>query len=140
MSVIYLEDSDLSMMGNKLIIKTKGTPAANKIILVMVYADWCPHCQQAKPEFMKLASDVYKSKGSHSILALLDTQFSPHAAGLIAQVTGQKGIPNFPLFAPMGSDKAEFIGTHTGGRNASGYLNSLDNEVKAMMNRDNKQK
>ena len=39
-------------------LTAKPNPGPNDVILVFFYADWCPHCVSAKPEFAKVVAKM----------------------------------------------------------------------------------
>lgn len=59
----------------------------------MYYVNWCPHCQNAKPEWEKLAKDMNgKVVNGHKVLVLkVDCEQNP-------DVAKAQGITAFPTF------------------------------------------
>lgn len=43
-------------------LTAKPNPGPNDVILVFFYADWCPHCVSAKPEFAKVVAKMNNTK------------------------------------------------------------------------------
>jgi thiol-disulfide isomerase/thioredoxin len=39
-------------------LTSKPNPGPNDVVLVFFYADWCPHCVSAKPEFAKVVAKM----------------------------------------------------------------------------------
>lgn len=76
--------------------------------LVMYYADWCGHCQRAKPEFAKLGS--IKTIGEKSVkIVLVNAENDPDA------VKGKdiRGYPTIHLYDPKGKLVQEYAGQRT---------------------------
>lgn len=72
----------------------------------MVYADWCPHCQVAKPMMTQLRSTIgQKLKGKNVSIELLDGESK---SPLLAQLPEVKGFPTF--FLKKGSNVTEYKG------------------------------
>jgi len=80
--------------------------AAESSIFTMYYADWCGHCQRAKPEFMKLGST--QTIGGRSVsIKLVNPETNPDdAAGVDV-----KGYPTIVL--KKGSQMIEYAGERT---------------------------
>jgi len=78
----------------------------NSASFTMYYADWCPHCQTALPEFQKLGPTV-TIDGTPVVLQAIEEQQIPPAAK-----DGIKGYPTIQLVKPDGS-VMEFSGERT---------------------------
>jgi thiol-disulfide isomerase/thioredoxin len=80
----------------------------------MYYADWCPHCKTALPEFQKLGAT--KTIGGTSVVlqALEEQQISPELKDTI------KGYPTIQLVKPDGS-----VMEYSGDRTATGFQQFL---------------
>lgn len=111
-NVYYLEDMDISKDG---IITGFGKLKNNKPTLVMVYADWCPHCVHFKPEVQKIADEMNTKEGKANIAAIrADGKFSEEEKMLakrVRDIFGDKGFRGFPhvsFFDKDGKFKANF--------------------------------
>jgi len=80
--------------------------ANNSATFTMYYADWCPHCQTALPEFQKLGPTM-TIDGTPVVLQALEEKQIPPAAK-----DGIKGYPTIQLVKPDGS-VTEFSGART---------------------------
>lgn len=93
-----------------------ASPAGNTF--TMYYADWCGHCQQAKPgftEFMKQGTvDI---NGTPCAIRMISPEKEPEAA----KGKNIKGFPSF-LLETVDGKTVEY----TGERNADGYMSFLN--------------
>ena len=89
------------------VIKGEGftTIEAASHSFVMYYADWCGHCQRAKPEFAKLGSTMTIGEKTVKILAI-NPEENPDA------VKGKeiRGYPTIHLYDPTGKLVQEYSG------------------------------
>ncbi len=83
----------------------------------MYYADWCPHCQTAKPEFQALM-DKGAVKGC--TLRMVNSEKEPE------KMAGKdiKGFPTF-LLETAGGERVEYKGP----RNTDGYLQFINEKM-----------
>jgi thiol-disulfide isomerase/thioredoxin len=80
----------------------------------MYYADWCPHCKTALPEFQKLGSTMTIGGTSVVLQALEEQQIPPEMKDKI------KGYPTIQLVKPDGS-----VMEYSGDRTATGFQQFL---------------
>ena len=80
----------------------------------MYYADWCPHCKTALPEFQKLGPTMTIGGTSVVLQALEEQQIPP------AMKDGIKGYPTIQLVKPDGS-----VMEYSGDRTADGFQQFL---------------
>ena len=66
-----------------------STPA----IFTMYYADWCPHCVAAKPEFRSVMKNSQKINGQNIKYVMVDCEKNPEEA----EKAGVEGFPTFIL-------------------------------------------
>ena len=89
----------------------------------MYYADWCPHCQAAKPEFKELVDKGYIGEGKArckvKMVGLEDNPEAMKAAG-----DKIKGFPTFLLETPGGQTYE-----YQGERNTAGYLAFINEKL-----------
>ena len=63
-------------------------------VFTMYYADWCPHCQAAKPEFKKMMKYNNKKFGNKTLeLVMVDCEKNPE----LAEKEGVEGYPTFSV-------------------------------------------
>lgn len=89
----------------------------------MYYADWCPHCQSAKPAFKDLAAKGYVGEGKGRCkIRMVGLEENPEemkaAGGKI------KGFPTFLLETPGGQTYE-----YEGERNVDGYLKFINDKL-----------
>lgn len=89
----------------------------------MYYADWCPHCQAAKPEFKELVEKGYIGEGAArckvKMVGLEENPEEMKAAG-----DKIKGFPTFMLETPGGQTYE-----YQGERNTAGYLAFINEKL-----------
>jgi thiol-disulfide isomerase/thioredoxin len=76
---------------------------------VMYYADWCPHCQKAKPGFMDLMKDAAVSEKVVVRMVNADTE---------QEEVKNAGVTGFPTFIMKVNGENK---TYEGPRTLSGY-------------------
>lgn len=89
---LYNRNTTESFTNDKLV------PSGHDYNLVMFYADWCPHCQTAKPEFKK-AKESAKRKYPNCKLTLLDAEKNQE----LSQKYEIEGYPTFKLIGKNGN-------------------------------------
>jgi len=87
--------------------------------LVMYYADWCPHCQTAKPELKNLGS-TQTIAGKPVSIEMIEEKDIPEAVKPTIS-----GYPTIQLQGPDGSVKADYSGDRT----TAGFLQFLKQNV-----------
>ena len=86
----------------------------------MYYADWCPHCVAAKPEFNKILKYNNKTFKSNTIkIKMVDCVKNPELAE-------KAGVTGFPTFIYNNGTEDE---KYTGERNEMGFLGFLKEKV-----------
>jgi thiol-disulfide isomerase/thioredoxin len=85
-----------------------AAPAAGAYEFVMYYAEWCPHCHAAKPEFDKLGS-IQTIGGKQVKIEAIEAEKNPQA------LKGRKvsGYPTIQLYDPHGALVEEYAGERT---------------------------
>jgi thiol-disulfide isomerase/thioredoxin len=91
---LYARNTTESFTDDKLI------PSGHKSNFVMFYADWCPHCQTAKPHFKRM-KEVAKTKYPKCKLTLLDADKNQE----LSQKYEIEGYPTFKLIGKNGNVK-----------------------------------
>ena len=86
----------------------------------MYYADWCPHCHAAKPEFDKLGPKLTIG-GKAVACEAIEAEKNPDA------VRGKKisGYPTIHLYDPQG----ELIQEYSGARTEKGFRSFLEGNL-----------
>jgi thiol-disulfide isomerase/thioredoxin len=96
----------------------QGFKNANDFTFTMYYADWCGHCQKAKPEMEALvAGGLIEKNGKKCQIRMISPEKEPEA------VKG-KPIKGFPTFLMETSDGQ--IVEYRGERTTDGYLSFIN--------------
>lgn len=96
-----------------------GAPAMNTF--TMYYADWCGHCQTAKPEFSKFAGQgIVKIGNQNCKIRMISPEKEPEAA----KGKNIKGFPSF-LLETVDGQTVEY----TGERTTAGYMSFLNSTL-----------
>ncbi len=99
-----------------------GAGAPDVDTFTMYYADWCPHCVNAKPEFTELANKGYTElkNGKRCYFRMVNPDISPEL------VKGKKiaGFPTFLLETTEGKTVE-----YKGQRSTEGYLKFLEEQL-----------
>ena len=88
----------------------------------MYYANWCPHCKTAKPEFEKLISKSPMNVGSSSVTIRMVEQGEDKSGEMKAK--NVKGFPTF-LLATTDGKTIEYNGP----RSTDAYLGFLNSSL-----------
>jgi thiol-disulfide isomerase/thioredoxin len=96
-----------------------GAPAMNTF--TMYYADWCGHCQQAKPGFTEFAAGGKIKVGQNDCVIRM---VSPEKEPEKAKGKTIKGFPTFLLETADGK-----VVEYTGERNTDGYMAFLNSNL-----------
>jgi thiol-disulfide isomerase/thioredoxin len=96
-----------------------GAPAMNTF--TMYYADWCGHCQQAKPTFTEFAAAGKIKVGEQECVIRM---VSPEKEPEKAKGKNIKGFPSFLLETTDGK-----VVEYTGERNVDGYTAFLNKNL-----------
>lgn len=92
----------------------------SKSVFTMYYADWCPHCQAAKPEFKKILKYNKKNFGSKTLnIVMVDCEKNPE----LAEKAGVEGYPTF-IYEEGGKKEV-----YNGERNEMGFLGYLKEKI-----------
>lgn len=73
-----------------------------KIAYVMFYADWCPHCHRAAPEWLEFSKTVPKS----TVVCVMDSVKYPE----LAHELGVNGYPTIKVFNQHGMFERDYSG------------------------------
>ena len=86
----------------------------------MYYADWCPHCHSAKPEFDKLGA-IQTIGGKKVACNAIEAEKHPE------QVRGKvSGYPTIQLYDPKG----KLVSDYSGPRTLQGFQSFLEEQLK----------
>jgi thiol-disulfide isomerase/thioredoxin len=89
----------------------------------MYYADWCPHCQEAKPGFKELADKGYVGEGrARCKIRMIGLEENPE--GVKSARMPVKGFPSFHLETPSGE-----VYEYQGSRTTDGYLKFINEKL-----------
>jgi thiol-disulfide isomerase/thioredoxin len=87
----------------------------------MYYADWCGHCQAAKPEFSEfIKKGILKIGNENCKIRMISPEKEPEAA----KGKNIKGFPSFLLETADGKTVE-----YTGDRSTAGYMAFLNKEL-----------
>ena len=90
-----------------------GPPVAS---FTMYYADWCPHCTSAKPEFAKLGA-IQTIAGKKVECSAIEAEKNPD------KVLGKvSGYPTIQLYNPQG----KLVDEYSGPRTQAGFQSYLE--------------
>ena len=103
----------------KLLQGFQSAPAMNTF--TMYYADWCGHCQAAKPSFTEFANQGTITVGNTKCaIRMISPETDPEAA----KGKQIKGYPSF-LLETVDGETVEY----TGERNVDGYMSFLNSTL-----------
>jgi thiol-disulfide isomerase/thioredoxin len=88
---------------------------------VMYYADWCGHCQRAKPEFQKLGSKLTIGEKNVKVVSVNAEENQDAMAG-----KDIKGYPTIHLYCPKGN----LVKEYSGDRSKEGFFSFLQKYVR----------
>ena len=93
-------------------------PADKVYKFTMYYADWCPHCHTAQPEFAKLGA-IQTIGGKKVEIAAIEEKQIPESVKV-------SGFPTIRLIGPDGAIVEEYGGDRT----KAGFQAFLDQKLK----------
>ena len=118
----YLEDFDFNFE-EKTLVPSKDN---DKLFFIIVYADWCGHCQHATPEFAKLVKMIDQNR---VVLCCVDgtgkgTRESEQnlTKRLKDCFSDFRGFPHIAMFK-----NGKFLKNHEGGRKVEDFMKSIKN-------------
>jgi thiol-disulfide isomerase/thioredoxin len=114
--MLILNDTDFYVKNNSLFIKHKDFKS--KQGLIMFKAEWCGHCQKAKPE-MQLVSDAVGKAFPIAFVDCDDNKLAPKLAGV-------EGFPTL-IFVDV---SGKVSGDYSGPRDASNILKTICDKSK----------
>lgn len=114
--VAYLQNFDFDEEGNLINQQLLG----DKLVIVMIQADFCGHCSIAKPDFQDFADAIAKSEYSNKIIPATiqgdgKEEGEPELRNRLATIF--KEFRGFPSYALMYN--GNFIKMHEGGRDSN---------------------
>ena len=90
--IVYLENSDFNSDGT-----LKDVVFKNKKILIFIQANWCGHCQHAKPDYQQFA-DLNQDTDIICTTVLTDNEpdlATKFSSGFDGNITPVKGFPTY---------------------------------------------
>jgi thioredoxin-like negative regulator of GroEL len=112
--IFYLENSDFSQDG-KLLINS------DKMVVILLQADFCGYCKQFKPEFDKVVSALGKKVNFATIKIDDDKELGKRIGQFIPEF---KGVPTVVLF-----QAGKYMETYNGDRKADALIEYLHGYV-----------
>jgi len=99
----YFVYKNKELMGNKNAVQFKDVANANKnasrIDIYFFYADWCPHCVSAKPEWDKFQSEyIGNKKGKFNIICTKKDCSETNDAKLNKSEYGVESYPTIKVY------------------------------------------
>jgi len=104
-------------------LEKDNEPEKEKIECVMYYADWCPHCQSAKPEWDEFKSDVGSVRNGHNVVIKKVECEKEKDVCKAAKVEG------YPTIIFKCGDKVQHYEKE---RTKNGFLSFLDDFIKSL--------
>jgi thiol-disulfide isomerase/thioredoxin len=98
---------------------TQGFQNPSEDTFTMFYADWCPHCKTAKPDFKNWMDQGPVKVGSKSVKLRMVEQGADKAGEM-----KKKKVQGFPTFLLETTDGQ--VVEHKGSRSTEGYLKFLN--------------
>ncbi len=118
--VPILENKDFDK-DNKLILKNVADFTGKPVdtVLVMIYADWCPHCVHTKPHMVTAVEKLNKSNVVVASIPLAGEDIDKDLNGRLQAI-----IPSWGGGIPfIGKFKNNTVTEYKGGRNAEEIVN-----------------
>jgi thiol-disulfide isomerase/thioredoxin len=110
-NILYFESSDFNGVDIKPQINMKHP------VLLMVLRDGCPHCDNAKPDYMALASE-----SKNCLIGVVHTGHEPALGKLLLETVQSQGVPTFIAFNSSG----KIVNVYTGNRDKASLLNFVN--------------
>jgi thiol-disulfide isomerase/thioredoxin len=119
--VAYLQNFDFDTEGNLSNQQLLG----DKLVVIMIQADFCGHCSIAKPDFQKFANSIAKSEYNNKIIPTTiqgdgKEEGEPELRSRLGTIF--KDFQGFPSYALMYN--GNFIKMHEGGRDSTSIAKS----------------
>ena len=103
------------------IVREMFQSGASENVFTMYYAEWCPHCKTAKPEFTALVGKSPMNVGDNTCqIRMISSDENPE----IMKAKGVKGFPTFHLETTDGKTVE-----YSGERKTDGYLAFLNEQL-----------
>ena len=81
----------------------------NCTFVVMIMAEWCGHCKNAKPAFIEVAEMMKDNK--EVVYCFIDVTVDPDTKDILKLLDGFRGFPDFRVFN-SNKDGKEVNGAH----------------------------
>lgn len=92
--VHYLEKHDF--INGKLNMDIFPKEYKNCTFVVMIMAEWCGHCKNAKPAFLEVAEVMKDNK--EVVYCFIDVTADPDTKDITKSLEGFRGFPDFRVF------------------------------------------
>ena len=117
-TVKYLQVSDVAVNGNDVILTNKHIPK-NVPVIVMLQADYCHYCTEAKPAFQEAA----RLAGDSAFFATIQAdgnQPGEKELATLLQLIDKSGFKGFPTYVRY--EGGRYVSTHAGGRDVNSII------------------
>ena len=115
--VLVLTDADFDANGRVRLSDPNGLLSGLQLdrILVLAYADWCPHCVTTKPEFLKAAKQLYGSNVLPVVMPMSGDDLDPALKERLNNILpGWSGsIPYICMFDLKTGDHSQLSGSRS---------------------------
>lgn len=78
----------------------------DNVLLLLVYASWCPHCKEFKPIYLELSKKV-KNENLNYTIAVIEGDKNSN----FSEAHNIQGFPTILLFIKQGEEEVEYLGT-----------------------------
>ena len=100
--MLHLEKHDFTDDG-KLNLDIFPDKYKNCIFVVMIMAEWCGHCKNAKPTFIEVAEMMMGN--NEVVYCFIDVTADPDTKDILKSLVGFRGFPDFRVFNANGDGK-----------------------------------
>lgn len=115
--VLVLTDADFDSNNRIRLSDPNGLLAGLSLdrALVLIYADWCPHCVTTKPEFLKAAKQLYGSNVLPVVIPVAGEDVDPALKQRLDKVLPgwSGGIPYVGMFDLQSGQVKQLTGART---------------------------
>jgi thiol-disulfide isomerase/thioredoxin len=122
--IVHLEDQDFNTSS----LLHNGTPIKSGKFFIMIHADFCGYCKQAKPAFIKASKEVGTLDLSNGVIfaSIHSDSSNPKEAALAKRISKISGIPinGIPAYLLYNAESKKFI-KYDGPRTEKGFIDFI---------------